>query len=118
MPWYLITDIFLWTVTVLVLRWSWPQIGKISRITAATNAVWIMLLQTTCEILSRKLNVWTFAYDHNTMIGINLMGEPIEEYLFWWAYAWVIPFGYYGLVAWFNRKDQAKGLTIITDVQE
>ncbi len=119
LPWYLILDILLWIWAGWTIRWAWPKLGRVHRWSACSAAVCVMALQTLNEFMSRRIyNAWTFSFDHNSMIGINFLGDPLEEYLFWWSYAWLIPFGYYGLVAWFGKKDQARGLPPKITVQE
>jgi hypothetical protein len=117
LPWYFITDLLLCLATGGVIRWSWPNLGPVNKWSAVSAASVIMILQTANELISRKIfHAWTFSFEHNCMIGLNFLGEPLEEYLFWWAYAWLIPFGYCGLIAWFNQRDQARGVPVDINV--
>jgi hypothetical protein len=119
LPWYLFLDILLWAWTILTICWALPKMDRLHRWSACSAAVTVMVLQTINEVVSRRMfNAWTFSFDHNIMIGVNFLGEPLEEYLFWWAYAWLIPFGYYGLVAWFGNQNQLQSANSKTSVQE
>ncbi len=109
-PWYFILDLGLWALTAAVVASAWPRMGKAWRRSACATALVVMVLQSFNEVLSRKVfQAWTFSYEHNRMIGISLLGEPVEEHLFWWAFAWMIPFGYAGLIAWFRAWDAGRG---------
>ncbi|NTV52967.1 MAG: hypothetical protein HGA76_08160 [Candidatus Firestonebacteria bacterium] len=112
LPWYLFLDILLWIWASWAFFRTWPKLGFVHRASACSSAVCIMTLQTVNELMSRKMfSAWTFSYEYNSMIGLDFLGEPLEEYLFWWAFAWLIPFGYYGLVAWFGDRDRRRGIS-------
>ncbi len=119
LPWFFILDLGLWGMAVAVVCWAWPKTGIIWRVSSCSTAVLVMIFQSFNEILSRQVfQAWTFSYEHNRMIGVDFLGEPIEEYLFWWAFAWLIPFFYVGLVGWFNKWDARRGLPAPVSVDE
>lgn len=110
LPWYFIMDLGLWAMTVVVILWTWPKIGRVWRLCASCTAVVVMILQSINEVMSCRIFLaWTFSYEYNRMIGISFLGDPLEEHLFWWAFAWLAPFFYLGLVDWFEKWDQKRG---------
>ncbi|MBN1594595.1 hypothetical protein JW933_01580 [candidate division FCPU426 bacterium] len=97
-PWYLILDLALWAITAVIIRWSWPRLDPVVRKCVFITVFVVMVLQVLNELLSLHVfKAWDFSEDYNRLLGINLWGAPIEEYLFWFAYAWMIPFLYSGL---------------------
>lgn len=49
---------------------------------------------TLLELMFMKSDTWGFSRTFNTMIGINLLGYPIEEYVFWELCPVVVIFTY------------------------
>lgn len=113
MPWYFMLDLALWLMTIGVMLWAWPQLTTTWRMSAVVTALLVMPLQVLNEYLSlHVVFAWTFSLDHNKMIGWDIFGTPVEEYLFWFAFAWFCPFLYSGLVAYFNKKDQKQNINV------
>jgi len=103
-PWYLVLDLVLWGITVVIILWVWPRLSNYWRISALLVVGLVMVLQVLNEVLSLHIfEAWTFSEAHNRLLGIILWGAPIEEYLFWFAFAWMIPFLYSGLAVWFEK---------------
>lgn len=99
-PWYLLLDVVLWLITAAVMWWSWPRLDAGQRRGAWLAAVVVMVLQVGNELLSLNVfQAWSFSPEHNRLIGFALWGAPLEEYLFWFAFAWMIPFGYAGFAS-------------------
>ncbi len=103
-PWYFILDLGIWGVAAAVMLWAWPRLDKSWRLTASLTAVLVMVLQVGNEVLSFNLfKAWSFSLEHNRLIGWNILGAPAEEYLFWFAFAWFLPFLYSGCAAAFRE---------------
>ncbi len=118
-PWYFIMDVGLWTLAAAVVFWAWPHLGHWWRLSACLTAGLVMILQSLNEVLSRQVfQAWTFSYEHNRMVGVTFLGEPLEEHLFWWAFAWMLPFFYLGLVAWFGKRDRKHGRPVKVSAHE
>jgi lycopene cyclase domain-containing protein len=99
-PWYLLLDAALWLIALGVVRWSWPRLDAGERRGAWLAAALVMVLQVGNEWLSLNVfQAWSFSQAHNRLLGVELWGAPLEEYFFWFAFAWMIPFGYAGLAS-------------------
>ncbi|MEW6515763.1 MAG: hypothetical protein AB1439_02495 [candidate division FCPU426 bacterium] len=108
-PWYLLLDVFLWAVAAGLMLWAWPRMDAAGRRDACLTACLVMALQVGNELLSlRVFHAWSFSQAHNRLLGLDLLGAPVEEYLFWFAFAWMIPFGYAGLASREVRTDAGK----------
>jgi lycopene cyclase domain-containing protein len=95
--WYFWMDMGLWAIAFFCLGWAWPRLILRTRLIAAATAGWVMLLQVVNELLSLRIfHAWSFSLEHNRFIGIEWLGAPLEEYLFWFAFSWMIPFLYSG----------------------
>jgi hypothetical protein len=95
---YFWMDLALWGATLGVLVWAGRRISARARTVAALTALVVMLLQVGNEVLSLNIfHAWSFSLEHNQFIGIQWLGAPLEEFLFWFAFAWWIPFLYAGL---------------------
>lgn len=99
-PWYLLLDAGLWLITLAVIGFFWPRLDAEWRRGACLAACVVMVLQVGNELLSLNVfQAWSFSQEHNRLVGLDFWGVPIEEYLFWFAFAWMIPFGYAGLAS-------------------
>jgi hypothetical protein len=49
-----------------------------------TWAIFIVL-STVWEYLGLALNIWDFSEDHHKLVGLNIFGAPIEEFVFWYG---------------------------------
>jgi hypothetical protein len=99
-PWYLLLDAALWLIALSLIWWSWPRLNAGWRRSALFAACLVMVLQVGNELLSLNVfQAWSFSQVHNRLLGVELWGAPLEEYLFWFAFAWMIPFGYAGLAS-------------------
>jgi hypothetical protein len=97
-PWYFILDLALWGAVLVPVVWAWRRLEARERLAPALTAVLVMILQTGNELLSFNFfKAWSFSLAHNRFLGINILGAPLEEYLFWFAFAWLVPFAYAGL---------------------
>jgi hypothetical protein len=78
--------------------WAWRIMTPQWRASAVITACIVMVLQVFNELLSLHVfHAWDFSQEHNRLVGVDLWGAPIEEYLFWFAFAWFVPFLYSGL---------------------
>ena len=95
---YLWMDLALWGITLGIMVWAWPRLTGRARSGACLTAFLVMVLQVLNEVLSLDIfHAWSFSLEHNQFIGIQWLGAPLEEFLFWFAFAWMIPFLYAGL---------------------
>ena len=100
MPWYFLTDVVLCLLAAAAVGWAWPRMTSLWRRSAVITAVVVMVLQCVNEYFSLLVfKAWTFSFAHNTLVGVEVFGVPIEEMLFWFAFAWMIPFVYSGLAS-------------------
>ncbi len=98
MPWYFILDLIIWGITIGVVVWAWRRLVQKQCWVLCLTAFIVMILQTLNEVLSFNFfKAWTFSLEHNRFIGLNFLDAPIEEYLFWFSFAWLLPFLYSGL---------------------
>jgi hypothetical protein len=105
MPWYLILDLIIWGITVGVVVWAWRRLEIKQRWVVSLTSFIVMVLQTLNEVLSFNLfEAWTFSLEHNRFIGLKFLDAPIEEYLFWFSFAWLLPFLYSGLCTIYNKN--------------
>lgn len=110
-PWYFLVDCVIGLTAVAAVLWSWPRLGTLWRAGAAATAIIIMVLQTLNEYLSfHVFQAWILSEEYNRLIGWNIAGTPVEEYIFWYSFAWMIPFLYSGLVERFGEADRRRGL--------
>lgn len=110
LPWYFFMDLGLWAMAVLVIVWAWPKTSRRQRFSACSTAVLVMILQSVNEVLSITVfSAWSFSHQHNRMLGLKFLGQPLEEHLFWWAFAWFIPFFYYGWAVRWPKPAAAGG---------
>lgn len=94
-PWYFLMDLGLWAISLVIVGWSWKRLNRLWKLTALVTAIVVMGLQTWNEWLSYNVyKAWGFSQAHNTLLGINFLGAPVEEHLFWFAFAWMVPFLY------------------------
>lgn len=61
------------------------------------------------EKLMLYYDVWGFSNRHFRMIGLQLFGAPVEEFIYWWACPVVVALGYVS----FLRVDSAKAPSAI-----
>ena len=47
--------------------------------------IFSIISSTIIEIIMLKYDTWGFSNHHYRLIGINLFGAPIEEYVYWWC---------------------------------
>lgn len=101
--WYLFLDLALCGLAAATVLWAWPRLDRPWRRSALWTAGTVMLLQCVNEYLSLHVfRAWTFSFEHNHLVGLDVLGVPVEEMLFWFAFAWFIPFAYSGLAALFR----------------
>ncbi|OVE77929.1 hypothetical protein BVX98_01640 [bacterium F11] len=86
MPVYLITYILLFWVPVLIMGFFLHK--KVNSVTK--KAFWITFAIMTVatfvmEYIYLWLDVWTFSEMIDPLLGIELWGVPIEEFVFWWG---------------------------------
>ncbi len=94
-PWYFMMDLILWGISLALVKWSWSKLSRSWKTTAMVTATLVMGLQTWNEWLSFNVyKAWGFSQAHNTLLGIHFLGAPVEEHLFWYAFAWMVPFLY------------------------
>jgi hypothetical protein len=48
------------------------------------------------EYVYLSLDVWTFSEEVDPLLGINILGVPIEEFVFWWGASPLFIFVYLG----------------------
>jgi len=119
LPWYFMTDLVFCGLAAAAVVWAWPKLGPVWRTSAWMTAVLVMILQTVNEYLSLMVfEAWTFSFEYNRLIGWSILGTPVEEYLFWFSFAWLVPFFYSGWVAVFGDRDRRKGAVVGVDAHE
>lgn len=97
-PWYFILDLVLWGIAAGITVWAWPRLDRRWKLSVFWTIGIVMVLQVGNELLSLHVfQAWEFSTEHNRLLGLDLWGAPVEEYLFWFAFAWAIPFLYSGL---------------------
>ena len=84
-PLYFITCVIIfWIPMAVIVPREW---GGLSR--AQRTAFWIVCLVMSVltfgmEFVYLKADIWSFAED-SKLIGINILGVPIEEFVFWFG---------------------------------
>lgn len=100
LPWYMIMDLMLCGMAIAAVYWAWPKMNRYWRWSALLTAITVMILQVLNELLSLHIfKAWEFSEQYSSLIGVNVWGAPLEEYLFWFPFAWMITFLYSGLSA-------------------
>ena len=108
-PWYFIMDIGLWAVTLVIVYWAWTRLDRYWKTSAIITIILVMILQVANELVSLHIfKAWGFSEEYGSLLGLDIWGVPIEEYLFWFAYAGMIPLLYSGLIATFQKKAAAQ----------
>jgi hypothetical protein len=107
--WYFLTDLALCGLAAAVIGWAWPRLDSLWRGSACLTAGIVMVLQVVNEYLGLIVfKAWSVSSDPHAWLGWFPGGIPVEEYLFWFAFAWLIPFAYSGLAVRF-AAGTAKG---------
>ena len=86
MPVYLITYLVLFWIPVLVMgAWHLPRLSSSQR-----KAFWIAMAVMTAATLAMEfvylgLDIWTFSEAIDPLLGVDVFGVPVEEFVFWWG---------------------------------
>jgi hypothetical protein len=108
-PWYFIMDLGLWAITLVIVRWAWPRLDRYWKISVLITIGLVMILQVVNELVSLHIfKAWGFSEEYGSLLGWDIGGAPVEEYLFWFAYAWMIPFLYSGLIAQYKKREPSE----------
>jgi hypothetical protein len=94
-PLYLILDLAV--IICAVLLWL-PLYKYLDRITKTAGLLTVVILgimasafQYLCLV---RVGAWSVYEEHTWLLPVRLLGSPLEEYLFWWGFAFIMTAAY------------------------
>jgi len=85
LPLYFITCVVIfWIPMAVIIPREWGGLSRAQR--KAFWIIWLVMSAVTfgMEFVYLKADIWSFAED-STLLGINILGVPIEEFVFWFG---------------------------------
>lgn len=91
LPIYTLLDLFLSIIAVI----SWLPLGKRldkpSKVAALLTFLLLCILSAVFQYLCLiRVNAWVLHPENTWFMPITILHSPLEEYLFWWAFALIM----------------------------
>ena len=103
MPVYFLTCVFLfWIPGLALLTGFWRGLSPARR--RAFMITWALMGAQTfaMEYVYLWADIWSFSQAHDPLLGLDMLGAPIEEFAFWFG-ATLFVLTLYRLLQWFER---------------
>ena len=91
LPLYLGLDCGLIFVSFVLWFFLWKRLNKVELISSAATFLVLIILSTFCQYFNFiRFHAWTVNDKVTYLLPFRFLGSPIEEYLFWWAFALIM----------------------------
>jgi hypothetical protein len=94
-PLYLVLDIAI--IIVAAALWL-PLYKHLDRITKTAGIMTVALLSIMASAFQYlclvRVGAWSVCEQNTWLLPVRLLGSPLEEYLFWWGFAFIMTAAY------------------------
>lgn len=95
MPYYCIDTLcFFWLPSVVLYVYLIKKISGLKLKAFHLNLLMWCVITFIFEYVCLSLDIWNFTENYSPLVGINIIGVPIEEFLFWFGAAVFFPLLY------------------------
>src|SRR5579872_6246682 len=96
MPRYFIVYfIFFWIPILIITPFLWPRLDRITRkAVLITLFLFCFPLSFSMEYVYLWADVWNFTQVWDPLLGWNIWGAPVEEFVFWFGAPWIVLYVY------------------------
>ncbi len=86
MPFYFLECVLLfWIPGLALLVGVWPRLTSAERGAFGRTLALMTPLTLLMEFVYLKADIWSFSQAHDPLLGVTLLGAPIEEFTFWFG---------------------------------
>lgn len=90
-PIYALLDLFLIIIAVLLWLPLGKRLDKLSKIAALLTFLLLCFLSAGFQYLCFiRVNAWILHPENTWLLPVTILNSPLEEYLFWWAFALIM----------------------------
>lgn len=105
MPRYFIsTLVVFWIPSSVLAAWLWRGLDPLTRKAFFLALALVLPATFAMEFVYLKLRIWRLDLSKDPLIGLTILGTPIEEFLFWFGAAFFILLAYLALDRLFPRE--------------
>jgi hypothetical protein len=94
-PLYLLLDLSV--IIIAAVLWL-PLYKHLDRITKTAGLITVAILSIMASVFQYlclvRVGAWSVCEQNTWLLPVRLFGSPIEEYLFWWGFAFIMTAAY------------------------
>ena len=95
MPRYFIDDLLVfWLPSAALAAWLWRGLDALTRKAFFLTLAVVLPATFAMEFVYLKVHIWRLDLSKDPLIGLSILGAPIEEFLFWFGAAFFILLSY------------------------